>query len=103
MKKNLSLIIFIALALTSLHAEKIYKEMPDGSGMWVEKTEYWHEYDEKGNQIYVKDSFGHESWYEYDSKGNEIHYKDSDGKEEWSEYEYNSSGKVFHKVEYKRL
>ena len=37
-------------------------------------TESTREYDEKGNLIHFKDSYGNEYWYKYDEKGNEIHY-----------------------------
>ena len=36
-----------------------------------------YKYDEKGNEIYIKDSDGYERWYEYNSNGKVIHYKNS--------------------------
>ena len=49
--------------------------------------EEWNEYDEKGNQIHHKDFKGYECWKEYDEKGNLIYYKDSYGYEVWKEYD----------------
>ena len=47
----------------------------------------WKEYDAKGNEIYSKDSSGHEQWCEYDKNGREIHLKDSSDYEWWCEYD----------------
>ena len=48
------------------------------------------EYDERGNLIYSKNSYGYEEWQEYDKNNNEIHYKDSEGFECWEEYDENN-------------
>ena len=45
------------------------------------------EYDEKGNCIYSKYSFGYEFWNEYDENNNCIHSKSSDGYESWWKYD----------------
>ena len=42
-------------------------------------------YDEKGNKIYYKDSFGSERWDEYDANGYMIHEWANDGYEWFSE------------------
>ena len=43
---------------------------------------------------YKKTSDGSEEWYEYDEKGNEIHVKNSVGFERWFEYEYYPNGNL---------
>ena len=58
------------------------------------KNETWYTYDQKGHNIYSKNSDGEEIWYNYNSKGNKIHAKNSDGKEAW--YEYDRNGNEIH-------
>lgn len=54
--------------------------------------EEWFEYDDRGNMIHCKNSFGLESWKEYNENNRTTHYKDSNGKE-WF-IEYGEDGKI---------
>ena len=65
----------------------VYSKNSDGE-------EVWNKYNSKGNKIHAKSSDGKETWYEYDRNGNEIHTEDSDGNETWSDY--NGKGQVVH-------
>jgi len=65
----------------------VYSKNSDGE-------EVWYKYNSKGNKIHAKSSDGKETWYEYDRNGNEIHTEDSDGNETWSEY--NGKGRLVH-------
>ena len=60
----------------------------------TEIYESWSEYDDSGNEIYIKGSNGNEKWLEYDDNGNLIHSKDNEGEEVWTEY--NANGKMIH-------
>ncbi|MBP5448437.1 MAG: hypothetical protein J6X95_10195 [Treponema sp.] len=51
------------------------------------------EFDDRGNVIHSKDSYGYEEWYEYDERGNEILDRDSEGGLTWYEIEYDENGK----------
>lgn len=118
MKKFFLLSILFVINFSLFAKNPVYKEFiinGETLGKWVYVTEYWYEYDSKGNQIHYKDSDGNEEWYEYDFKGNQIHYKNSygneywcefdskgnqihfkksDGSEEWYEYEYDSNNRI---------
>ena len=48
------------------------------------------EYDNNGNMIYFKNSYGFERWSEYDKNNNLIHFKTNDGEEEWYKYDENN-------------
>ncbi len=117
MKKTILLLLFILGS--QLFAEDFYKEFPDGTGRWCNKSEYWYEYDNKGNiitifgdnnritwpeydennrEIYRKDNYEYETWTEYDKAGNIIHIKKttwSDKFDEWF-YEYDKNGNLIY-------
>ncbi|MBE6353291.1 RHS repeat domain-containing protein [Treponema sp.] len=48
-----------------------------------------YDYDELGNLIHLKNSFGTKYWYEYDSSGNKFYLKTSEGDEAFFEYNDN--------------
>lgn len=50
-----------------------------------------YDYDELGNLIHLKNSFGTEYWYEYDSSGNKSYLKTSEGDEVFFEYDNNDN------------
>jgi len=47
--------------------------------------EEWAEHDNKGNEIYWRDSIGYKEWKKYDNKGNMIYCKNNEGYEEWKD------------------
>ena len=48
-------------------------------------------FDERGNLLYYKNSYGYEEWYEYDKNDNLIYYKDSKKVKFWREYDKNNN------------
>ena len=78
--------------------EKVYKEVSvngETISKWLTVSEI-SEYDNKGNKIHYKTSYGTEDWfeYEYDSHSNKIQYKETTGyKEQW---EYDIKGNNIH-------
>jgi len=70
------------------HYNIVYRDYQGKTGRWEYK------YDEKGNTIYKKDSYGYEWYYKYDDKGNIIYKKDSYG-QEWH-WKYDDNGNIIH-------
>ena len=76
---------------------KIIREIPRTE--WNSIFEKY-KFDEKGNMIYEKDSYGGEYFwkYKYDEKGNMIYKKYSDGKKIFWEYKYDEKeNKIYEK------
>jgi len=63
--------------------------------------EYWYKYDENNNLIHYKNSYGYEYWYNYDENNNIIHCKYSEGDEHWYKYENNNKIEITKKEFYK--
>jgi len=74
------------------------KEYDERGNLIYSKNSYgyeeWQEFDENNNEIYYKDSFGYEYWTEYDENNNEIYYKNSDGTEYWYKYDKNDNEQI---------
>jgi len=62
------------LQLYNDKGDLVYKFYESYNGRWIEST-----FDDKGNELTFKNSFG--DWCEstFDDKGNELTFKDSDG------------------------
>ena len=99
MKRFTFLAVFFILGTLAFSAEvgeKTYKEVTvNGKTLskWVEVLSI-SEYDNNGNLIHSKDSYGREEWNEYDNNGNLIHSKCDSSYEEWYEYTYWKNGKI---------
>ena len=73
----IALLFLLLISVCSLIASPIYKSFTvngETVNLWVIESSVY-EYDEQGNNIHYKISYGFEYWYEYDAKGNMIHSK----------------------------
>ena len=77
------------------YAERIYVELPNGDGVWCNKTERWYEYDSKGNKVHYKSTMGHDEWWTYDSKNNVIEYNSTFLGSSTTLYAYNKKGLLY--------
>lgn len=59
-------------------------------------TQYWKEYDSKGNLIHGRKSGGYEWWVDYDERDNETYERDSEGERKFVKLEYDEKGRVTH-------
>ncbi|MBR5934182.1 MAG: hypothetical protein IK002_09370 [Treponema sp.] len=100
MKKNFfvitSILLFSWFCFSQELGDKVYKPIPNFVSV---KYIFFQEFDNNGNLLHFKRYDGHEKWFKYDERGNKIYYKfsfgsDDDGHEEC--WEYNQQGKLIY-------